>query len=365
MWKTIKRTSRYVCLCVLLLTNVFIAQSATTEISDLRPIPVYDIEYNTRTIERGDLIRTASFQGELVFPNSVPVMIPKNSRLLDAKFSGEYVEAGDVIAEFEVDANPMLVLEAELNYELARARLDSDIAAGNEAIRNAFSELDARSARASLEFTRYTGNLAVERALDALDAALFAAEDYQLLAPVSGYIGSISFVSGGNYTAGHIYCVINDPYDAHIRINSDTSSNSLERLAMYKYSASVTLRQVRGESLEYSGNVISNTVLLGATVRVQPYAIIAFDDIDAFVQNASSNRNVIANTQYDVRIEISDISDVLLCPRRAIQRENVYRYVYLLEDGMLKKRYIQIGLASGDHYQVLDGLNEGDIIVLT
>jgi len=316
-------------------------------------------------VVRGDLTRTASFQGFLYFPNSAAITVPKKGKLTSSKYNGEYVEEGEVIAEFTVEDASLAIKEAELNYQLAEARLKSDIAAGNEAIRNAATEPDARSARAALEFTKYSGEAAIRRAKEALDAALDAGTPFVITAPKRGFIGSVNFNSGGDYMPGHLFCMLNDPYDARLFIGVEANAADSDRLAMLKINAPVTMRQDRGDDAVFSGHVVSNTSLLGANAKVAPYAIVAFDVPDEFGDFTLSNRNAIGNSLFYVKIDLSDINDVLLCPRKAIQRENTYRFVHLLEDGALKKRYISTGLISGDYYQVPDGLKEGDKVVIS
>ncbi|MDR0819401.1 MAG: hypothetical protein LBN43_07500 [Oscillospiraceae bacterium] len=341
-----------------------ISRSASDE-SDLRIIPPRDMRYETATVIKGALVRDGVFGGNLYFPDSSPVVITKKCKFSSGVFGGEYIEAGAVIAEFTVDDNSAAVREAELNHELAKARLTSDVTAATAAVKGALTDADKKAANAALDFVRYSGNRAVAAAKTALDAAVTAGEPLQLIAPVSGFVGSVAHSSGGEFMPGQVYCVINDPAGAEIKVEGDvTSTSGIERLAMLKYGAKVTIHQVRGEGRNFEGHVSSNTSLIGSTVKVAQYAVIAFDIPGEFGDFAIANKDAVSNSQYEIKINLSDINGALLCPRRAIQRENTYRYVYLLEDGMPKKRFILTGLASGDYVQVLDGLNEGDEVVI-
>lgn len=62
-------------------------------------------------------------------------------------------------------------------------------------------------------------------------------------------------------------------------------------------------------------------------------------------------------------LEVNLHAEVVI-PTEAINHENERQYVYLYEDGMLKKRYIQIGFFYGDRAQVIEGLEPGQIVAV-
>ncbi|MDR2531024.1 MAG: hypothetical protein LBC65_05755, partial [Oscillospiraceae bacterium] len=232
------------------------------------------------------------------------------------------------------------------------------------AIELAVSEVDKTSAQAAYAFTKFNADRSVKFAKDAYDAATLAGEPVTLIAPISGFVGQINHVAGSEYSPGMTYCRIFEPHNAKILIDGNQlGADAAERLSVLKYGAAVTIHQVRGDGRDFTGYVSANTTLIGSTVRVDRYAIIEFDDADAFGEYALENRSAVNDSLYNIRIAVSDINDALLIPRTAIQRENTYRYVYVVEDGMPKKRFIRVGLTGGDDVQVLDGLQEGDVIV--
>ena len=54
----------------------------------------------------------------------------------------------------------------------------------------------------------------------------------------------------------------------------------------------------------------------------------------------------------------------LLIPTRAIHTEDQRRYVYIYEDGVIRKRYVQVGFFYMGTSQILDGLEAGQFVVL-
>ena len=69
----------------------------------------------------------------------------------------------------------------------------------------------------------------------------------------------------------------------------------------------------------------------------------------------------------DVDIVAASAEDALLVPNQAIEADreaNRYYVVVQKPDGTTERLEVQIGLRDGSHTQVLEGLNEGDLIIL-
>jgi multidrug efflux pump subunit AcrA (membrane-fusion protein) len=59
-----------------------------------------------------------------------------------------------------------------------------------------------------------------------------------------------------------------------------------------------------------------------------------------------------------------ELSGVMVLPSAAVYNEDGRRFVYLYEDGIMKKRYVTVGMSSVDSVQILDGLAVGQKVVL-
>jgi multidrug efflux pump subunit AcrA (membrane-fusion protein) len=315
--------------------------SAAYETESLRVIPPKSTEYSTEAVRRTTLARQGTFAADLSFPNRAYVVVPRNGKFVSGKFGGDYVNEGDVIATFSVPDNSLEVTEAELNYEIARSAVNNSVDA----------------------YSRYLAQRNADAAKAALDALVDAGTPFDLLAPASGYITGLYLMPQGEFYVGQIYCFVNVTDVVQLRVAADASlPGSSDRVAMLKLGASVTIVPTRGDAPSFAGHVISTTSLIDGSVPI--YAIITFDDPEAFADYIDGNANAIIDTQYEVRINLTDISDALLCPARAVRRENTYRYVTLVEDGVPKKRYVLTGLTSGSDVQILSGLSEGDQVIV-
>lgn len=63
-------------------------------------------------------------------------------------------------------------------------------------------------------------------------------------------------------------------------------------------------------------------------------------------------------------VEYGRISGALLAPRAAVVETDGARHVFVVADGKASRRAVQLGLAEGDRVQVLDGLADGEQVVV-
>jgi HlyD family secretion protein len=73
---------------------------------------------------------------------------------------------------------------------------------------------------------------------------------------------------------------------------------------------------------------------------------------------------LIPNTNVDVRIRVRARPNALVVPRVAVHSDDSHHFVFLIQNGRLHQRVIQVGIANATEYEVLSGLNEGDRVAL-
>ena len=71
----------------------------------------------------------------------------------------------------------------------------------------------------------------------------------------------------------------------------------------------------------------------------------------------------------NVRIELAARASVLIVPRGAISfDQSTRRYVFVVESGspnsILHKREVHLGISDSTTYEVLSGVNEGDVVAI-
>lgn len=77
---------------------------------------------------------------------------------------------------------------------------------------------------------------------------------------------------------------------------------------------------------------------------------------------------LLPNTNVNVRINSKERQNVVAVPRGAVESESGQKFVFLVRPGVgqstLEKRPIQVGIADATNYEVVSGLQEGDIVAL-
>ena len=68
------------------------------------------------------------------------------------------------------------------------------------------------------------------------------------------------------------------------------------------------------------------------------------------------------NMEYSA--DYQEVKNVLLVDREALQKDGGKTFVYVLEDGVIHKRFISVGLSSKTSAWILDGLSEGQDLIL-
>ena len=73
---------------------------------------------------------------------------------------------------------------------------------------------------------------------------------------------------------------------------------------------------------------------------------------------------LLPNTNVDVRIRTAERGNTLTLPRTAIRTEANRHFVFVVEDGRLRRRDITIGISNSTQYEILNGITETDLIAL-
>ncbi|BFM08435.1 efflux RND transporter periplasmic adaptor subunit [Halioxenophilus aromaticivorans] len=81
-------------------------------------------------------------------------------------------------------------------------------------------------------------------------------------------------------------------------------------------------------------------------------------------QFANDDLALFPNQFVNVRLRLSTLNAALLIPGDAIQYGTNRSYVYVITEGKAYARDIVLGEASGDQVQVIEGLKEGELVVL-
>jgi len=293
-----------------------------------------EITYRTVEVERGTIQNIISGTAttssavfyELTFNNRSGYLAELEARL------AMVVEEGEMLARLDTGTLDLDIRRQQITVERAQLSRDEAKKSGSRvALR--FAELD-------LEYHMLT--------LQHLE------EEYErstIVAPVNGQIVYMGEYKIGEYVPGRqVVATLADP--SFIQFEYTGTDVTQMRLGM---EGTIKL----GE-LEIPAR-ISMTPLNVPTAEYDRYrntVIFTVDDQSLIPENTRIGSWV----RFNVLVE--EKHDVILIPREAAQMFMGQYYAQILEDGILIERDLSIGIRSDTHLEVLQGLEEGDLLVV-
>ena len=355
----IDRTLAACLACLLLLTALPVrAEETLITPGDIRPS---GDTYKTRVVEKGTWEQIATTSASVIYPvTEYATYRGMTARFVEYKVSrGDYVEAGDVMAVMEVTASTMEITTLELN--LTRAR--DELATGQAERQRQIEEM--RRGLASLTgVEREKAALSIEKAEIALSQFVLEQEysidtqqrrldklqeQYEqsvLVAPISGVITDLTYLKPGEQIfTGQRLATVRSEEEMLLAVSDDGGR--------FRYNMEVTVEIGMARRREtVPGRVVAADNMLPNNKR-SGYAFIAFTLPEG---TEAKNPKVMGR--------IVQVEDALILPRGSATLEGGNYYVYLLIDGQVRKRFVNAAAQNAGGIWVLQGLNEGDVIVV-
>jgi HlyD family secretion protein len=224
------------------------------------------------------------------------------------------------------------IAEADARVELAQASL-TDAEREWERLKNGVDPQDVEAAQARVT--------AIEATIDQVN----------LEAPFSGTVTESRSKVGDEVAPGTISFRVDDL--SHLLVDVQVTEVDINRITIGQ-DASLTFDAIQGQT--YTGKVVE-VAQVGQNAQgvVNFNVTIELTDADARVRPAMTAAvNLVTDT----------LEDVLLVPNRAVRLREGKRIVYLLTNGIPTETGITLGLTSDTFSQVLDGVSQGDVLVL-
>ena len=282
---------------------------------------------------------------------------------------GQYVNAGDVLIELDLDAerekvesleeklsytrskNELIIKQLELKAAICQTELSEIKSAGADSKTLALKQLELEEKLLALKQQKETIALEEESLENELANAKAVLTPDSLIAPFDGCVArEISLKPGDRFVAYQTLLVLAD--DTRLRVTTEFISESTVAASSIRvliganeYEVSyVPMDRIEYVSLSLSGvTVYSDFEFVGSVPEVEAgmYAALIFEN--------------------------NLTEDALLIPANAALQDSGGKYVYVYtEDGGKEKRYVKLRTISGAIYSiVLEGLSEGELIYVT
>jgi len=174
-----------------------------------------------------------------------------------------------------------------------------------------------------------------------------------VVSPVDGIVGRLtSLMVGNEIRPGAVVVYLYYITNFRLSINADTSN--------FRYNMDVEIGIANDQF--FDGRIISNPLTANPDGGTLDFKIEVFG-ISEEPGDIMSLYNTISRRRISVAGKTMDLQGVPVLPYNTIYNENGKRYVMLLEDNIVKKRYIQIGLFNFQSAHIVSGLRLGDKVI--
>lgn len=241
---------------------------------------------------------------------------------------GDNVKAGDVLVELDETSLSSTKLQLE-NAKLELSRVERLVKVGGASQ----SALDQVTTQYEIALNTYNNLL----------------ENVQLCSPISGIVTARNYDAGDLYSGQpvlvvqqmntvKIYLNINEQYYKDVKVGMPIDN--------------ITLDAFPGET--FSGRVS----IIHPTVDVNTRTFVTEVKID-------NNQRVRPGMFARVTLNFGEVNRVL-APDQSIVKQagSGERYVYVINNGKAYHRTIELGRRIGDEYEIISGLEDGDVVVV-
>ncbi len=277
--------------------------------------------------------------------------------------AGTRVEAGDLLVELNRELLTILVAQAEAQMAeaaagIATARVQVDrtdkALARIEALRGSSAFSEGRFDDAQADMLGARSQLAEAQAREKSGEAQLAEARYQLersliTAPFSGVVIEVNTIPGAFIQAGTPVVRLLDT-DA-FEINAGVPARYVPYLEPGQNMEAIT---ETGVELTLELRAILPLEDTATRTRAVRFAAPGLGDLT----------NVAVGQSLTVNVPIGDARDVLSVPKDALVQARGGWTVFVAAEGKAQPRAVTLGVALGDRYEVLSGLDAGDVVVV-
>lgn len=266
---------------------------------------------------------------------------------------GQRVAQDQLLAELDSESIGLQLKQAEAGLAVADANFKNasrnkdrmDRLAAEKAVSDQQYELvklGYDAAKAQLEQAQAGVNLARH----ARDTGIMKAPWSGIVASKNAQVGDVINPMMGGYGAPTGVLTLMD--DSRIKVLVEVSPGDIGRLQKGR---PALLRVVNGETKDYPGSIsILNPMADPMSKKFR---------VEVIVGNAE--RTLRPGTFASILFEVQSHENALAVPQKSILND---KYVFVVENGKAVRREVALGLRNTTMIEVLDGLKEGDLVVV-
>lgn len=277
--------------------------------------------------------------------------------------NGARVKRGDIIAEVTVAVPDVEIEQLEMEITTAEENLDRYIDVNNALLRdyekriaNAATASDRKTAQllydrlsVSFEEEKTARTKEIENLRNTYESYFEKSGKEYITASADGVVSGLNRYRNGDSLGNYSYmCAIYDTDSLHVTVQGGSE--------LLSFNMPVSITQGTGaDMISVEGRVTSNkNVTLAAN-------LIGSND---YVEITGEASLLSINADTMLRFQSVIMKNALMVPKKAVGEDTGGYFVYRYENGLSIKQYILAGGSNIEYYWVVDGLNEGDLVVI-
>ena len=237
------------------------------------------------------------------------------------------------VADWKTNVNDMQQLLSDLKTE--KSEMDAKKSSGEAGTLNA-------GAKQSLSANQQQNVLSAEDTISSVTEAQTG-----VVAEFDGVVTKTSVVEGQTVQQGTELMTIASTED--VRVEIQITKNDLSRIREGQH----VVVTIAGEDFEGEVSRISGT----ATRNSNNVPVVA-----AQITLKNPNSNVILGVEANNVIEIGTAKDAIVLPYEYVNTDTDGDFVYVVEDGLIHRRPITVGLMSESMIEITEGLSAGELV---
>ncbi len=244
--------------------------------------------------------------------------------------AGEFVKKGQIVLQFPTDNPSLQFQQAKVNYE------------NSSKIYNRFKELLKSGETSQQNFDNVeTQYLVAKRNYEALKQIIFVE------APISGFISAIYVTEGQQIDIGKPLFTISVLDKVHAI--AWANEKEIQNLKIGMAGKIIWLGK------EYPCKIIS------LAMKMDDY----MKGFRVEFEAANPRFELKSGVTVEIKIKIYENPNSITIPNALIDKDsNGKHFVFVVENGIAIKRYVEVGRISGTEVEILNGLNFGDSLIV-
>lgn len=294
--------------------------------------------------------------------NTVTVRSRVEGPLLRLLFTeGQQVKAGEVLAEIDPAPYKVRLAQAEGTLQETRAQLknaEEDLALyQNLLTKNSIAKQQFDKQQALVEQLRGT----LKNHTAQVEDARLQLSYTRITAPISGRTGLRKVDVGNLITAGDSEGLVTITQTQPIAVMFTIPENQLLAVRNAFNSAQQHKTALAVEAWDRSEQQLLAT---GALTTLDNQIDITTGTLKLKAEFDNSDDSLFPNQFVNARLQVQTLENAITIPADTVQYGSKGTYVYTIDDGKAKMRQLTLGATEGTKVAVLEGLKEGEQVVL-